>query len=249
MLHDVAEDDLLQARYVNQKVRTALGGRGDTFEISTVHILAQADGRDRDLQLGGLPRQRNAVAFLRNAVGQQQDVLVDRFGFPDLIEGFVERRRDLSAAVGDDPGNQLLQYIRFAVRTQRDRPLEGVVEDQHADTIDRAEVRDDADGRLPGELHLLALHRRRLVDDENHRGAFGRAGWGQARGERFPQRIVAVVRRLDVEVLLAGDEEESSSGPDKIGKPGFPRRGPCFDIKVVDDNESVRVERSVDDAR
>ena len=111
LLH-VAQQNLLQPRRIVQEIRFALRHRRHLLQERAIHVLPQPDRRNRDVVGQRLARQRHAVAFFGNAVGQQHDVLVDRGLRQNLLVRLGERRRDLRAAVGRDAGDQPLDRPR-----------------------------------------------------------------------------------------------------------------------------------------
>ena len=168
VLHHVLQQNLLQAGRLIQEVGPAAGGHRDLVEISAVHVLAQAHCGDGDLFEIRFARKLHAVAFFRDAVGQQHDMLVRRVGRQNAAIGFVERGRDLRAAVGGDAGDQPLDQRAVLSAADRNGPLVGVVEDQHAHQVDGPKIIHHADRRQPRQLDLAPLHRRALVDDQHH---------------------------------------------------------------------------------
>ncbi len=73
---DVFQEDLFEAVGLIQEVRLAFGELGDVFEVGAVDVLPETDGGDGDAVGGGFAGEREAVAFLRDAIGEQHDVLV-----------------------------------------------------------------------------------------------------------------------------------------------------------------------------
>ena len=104
----------------------------------------------------GLLRERHAVALFGDAVGQQHDVLVrSRSCGRILLIRLGQRGRDLRAAIGRDAGDQPLDGSAIVRLAHRHRPLEGVVEDQHADLIDGPQILHHADGGQARQFDLL----------------------------------------------------------------------------------------------
>ena len=104
------------------------------------------------------------------------------------ITGRMRRYASVSAgAICVPPSGVIPEISRLIDRPvlgapDRHGPLEGIVEDQHAHLIDRPQIFDHSDGRDARQFHLAAFHRRGLVDDQHHGGAFGRARRRQLSG-------------------------------------------------------------------
>ena len=94
-------------------------------------------------------------------------------------------------------------------------PLERIVENQHADLIDGAQILHHADRGQPRQLDLLAFHRRGLVDDQHHGGAFGRSRRSELGGQGPVQRILHLLGVV-IDVALAGDHQQAPALLDEL---------------------------------
>ena len=157
--------------------------RRHLLQKRAIHVLPQPDRGDGDVVGQRFLGERHAVAFFGNAVGQQHDVLVDRRLRQDALVRLGERRRDLRAAIRRDAGDQPLDGGAIFRLADGHRPLERVVEDQHAHRIDGPQILHHADRRQARQFDLAAFHGRRFVDDQHHRRAFGRARRRELRGQ------------------------------------------------------------------
>ena len=91
------------------------------------------------------------------------------------------------------------------------RGLEAFIARTGADElIVTSQIFDHADGSQTRQLHLLAFHRRRFVDDEHHAGALRRARWSELGGKRALDRIFDRLV-LDIDVALASDPQQSAA--------------------------------------
>ena len=157
----------------------------DLFEISPVHVLPQADGRNGDAVVGGVLRQAEAVAFFRNTVRQQHDVFVSGVDRQNLAVGFGQRGRDLRAAIRHDAADFALDQRpccrRVRIGTSHMKELSKISTPTRSSGLRFSTTPMAASAR---QFDLLAFHRRRLIDDQHHAGALRRARRNQLRRER-----------------------------------------------------------------
>ena len=136
VLHDIPQQDLLEARGVVQKIRFAQRERGHLFEITAVDVLAQSYRGNGDLPRLRFAGERHAVALFGDAVREQHDVLVDGVHGQDAAVRFLERRRDLRAAVRRDAGHHTFDQAALFGPPDGHGPVERIVEDEHANQVD-----------------------------------------------------------------------------------------------------------------
>ncbi len=135
---------------------------------------------------------------------------------------------------GVDPRDQRVDRPRIIRFPDRHHPAEGVVENQHAHLIDRTQIADQAGRRRARQLHLRPFHRRALIDDQHHHGAFGRLRRQQLRGQRAIQRVFRLLLHV-VDIALAADHQQPAALLDVLLQIRLARRRNFLQIPIVQD--------------
>ena len=207
----IQREDLRHRGRIVAVVVAPVTDAGEVLQERAGRLLAHRHGRKRDPRAGDLPGKRLEVAGVRDAVGQENDVLQVAKRLVQRQVRPLQRREGVRPAAGRDRADPLQHRGLVGAGVDGADPGGHLVEGDHADLVLRIEQLDRPPRGLLGQLDGRPFHRRRAVDHQDHRqaGPLALSAGLAADREDFLQRGAAVAAGR--ERLVAADGHEPAA--------------------------------------